>query len=89
MGTTISSCVHAVHAGERLKEGRGTGKRGPRNSDTGARARNGLGRQRGGPTGQRGRGQVSRWGTAPIGRAPPHVFISCATTSTDLITRCR
>jgi hypothetical protein len=32
VGATISACVRAVRAGERLKEGGGTGKRGPRDS---------------------------------------------------------
>jgi hypothetical protein len=53
MGTAISVCVRAVHAGERLKEGRGTSKRGPQNRDTHARASNGPGHRQGGPTGQR------------------------------------
>jgi hypothetical protein len=59
MSSAVSACVRAVRAGEQLKEGRGTGKRGPRNSGTDAQARNRLGRRQGGPTGQRGRGSVS------------------------------
>jgi hypothetical protein len=41
VGATISVCVRAVRAGERLKEGAGTGERGPRNSGTDARAHDG------------------------------------------------
>jgi hypothetical protein len=69
VGAAVSACVRAVRAGERLKEGRGPGKRGPRNSDTGARAHNGPRSRRGSPTGQRGRGRVSKWGTTPTGGA--------------------
>jgi hypothetical protein len=50
VGAAISACVRVVHASERLKEGRETGKRVPRNSDTDARAHTGLGRRQGGPT---------------------------------------
>jgi hypothetical protein len=32
VGAAISACVHAVRASERLKEGEGTGERGPRDS---------------------------------------------------------
>jgi hypothetical protein len=45
VGATVSVGVRAVRAGEQLKEGRETGKQGPRNSDIGARARNGPGRR--------------------------------------------
>ena len=34
VGAAILACMRAIHAGERLKEGRETGKRGPQNSDT-------------------------------------------------------
>jgi hypothetical protein len=59
VGAAISVCVRAVHAGERLKEGRRTDKQGPRNSDTDARAHDGPGRRQGDPTGQRGRRPAS------------------------------
>jgi hypothetical protein len=36
VGVAISAFVRIVRAGERLKEGRETGKRGPQNSDTDA-----------------------------------------------------
>jgi hypothetical protein len=61
VGAAVSACVRAVRAGERLKEGRRNGKRGPQNSDTDTRARNGPRRRRGGPTGQRERaGELAR-----------------------------
>jgi hypothetical protein len=59
VGAAISVCVRAVRTGERLKEGRGTGKRGPWNSDTDARAHNMPGRRQGDPTRQRGRRPTS------------------------------
>jgi hypothetical protein len=59
VGVAISACMRAVRAGERLREGRGTSKSGPRNSDMDARAHNGPGRRQGDPTGHRGRGPVS------------------------------
>jgi hypothetical protein len=59
VGAAISACARAVRVDERLKEGRGTSKRGLRNSDMDAPARNGPGRQQGGPNGQRGRGSAS------------------------------
>jgi hypothetical protein len=59
VGASISACVRAVRACERLKEGKETGKRGPQNSDTDARAHNGPGRRQGDPTGQRGRRPTS------------------------------
>jgi hypothetical protein len=65
----VSACVRAVRADERLKEWRGTGKRGPQNSDTDARARNGPGHRRGGLTGQRGKGLARKRGAAPTGWA--------------------
>jgi hypothetical protein len=42
-----------------VKEGKGTRKRGPRNSDTDARAHDEPGRRQGDPTGQRGRRTTS------------------------------
>jgi hypothetical protein len=70
VGVAVLSCVCTVRAGERLKEGRGTGKRGQRNSDTDTRARNGPGRRRGGPTRQRERsGKLARH---DADRAGPH-----------------
>jgi hypothetical protein len=53
VGTAISACVHAVRVGERLKEGGGTGERGPRNRGTDARAHDGPKRRHGDPTEQR------------------------------------
>jgi hypothetical protein len=50
VGVAISVCVRAVRVGERLKEGRETGKRAPWNSDTNERAHNGPGCRQGGPT---------------------------------------
>jgi hypothetical protein len=70
VGTTISACVCAVRAGERLKEGGGTGERGPRDSGTDARAHNRPKRRQGDPTEQReGEWEEGR-GSAPTGR--PH-----------------
>jgi hypothetical protein len=71
VGVAVSACVCMVRVGERLKDGRGTSKWGPRNSDTDTRARNGPGHRRGSPTGQRGRGrgELARHGAD---RAGPH-----------------
>lgn len=62
MGTT-------VHAGRRLKDGRGTSKQGPRDNDTGMRARNGTGRRQGGPSRQRGIEWTSEQGATSTGGA--------------------
>jgi hypothetical protein len=62
VGATISACVRTVHMGERLKEGRETGNRGPRNSDTDARAHNRPGRRQGGPTWRQREGGRERAG---------------------------
>jgi hypothetical protein len=53
VGTSISACVRAVRAGERLKEGGGTGEWGPQDNDRGARAQDGPKRRHGDPTEQR------------------------------------
>jgi hypothetical protein len=59
VGAAISACVCVVRAGEWLKEGKGTGKQGPQNSGTNARAHDGPGRRQGDPTRQRGRRPAS------------------------------
>jgi hypothetical protein len=52
VGASILACVRAVRAGERLKEGGGAGKRGPRDRGTDARAHDGPKRRQGDPTEQ-------------------------------------
>jgi hypothetical protein len=73
VGAAISACVCAVRAGERLKEWRETGKRGPRNSDTDARAHNGPRRRQGGPTWRQREGgrDVRARDRPPDRRGPP------------------
>jgi hypothetical protein len=69
VGTTILACMHAVRAGERLKEGGGTGERGPRDSGTDARAHKRPKHRQGDPTGQREGEREEGRGMAPTGRA--------------------
>jgi hypothetical protein len=68
-GATILACVRAVRAGERLKEGGGTGERGLRDSGTDARAHDRPKRRQGDPTEQREGEREERRGSAPRGGA--------------------
>ena len=69
MGAVILSCVRAVRAGERLKEGGGTGERGLRDSGTDARAHDRPKRRQGDPTEQREGEREEGRGSAPTGGA--------------------
>ena len=68
-GATILACVRAVRAGERLKEGGGTGERGLRDSGTDARAHDRPKCQQGDPTEHREGEREERRRSAPTGRA--------------------
>jgi hypothetical protein len=74
VGTAISACVRAVRAGERLKEGEGTGERGPRDSGTDARPHDRPKRRQGDPTeqgeGERNRGVGERRQAGPACQRP-------------------
>jgi hypothetical protein len=59
-------CVRVVCVSEWLKEGRGTGKRGPWDNDIGARVRNGPGADGAAPLGREGE---SERGATPTGGA--------------------
>jgi hypothetical protein len=74
VGAAISVCVRAVRAGGRLKKGRGTGKRGPRDSNTARERATGQSddmaaplRREGGSACERVRRGTDRWGS-PINR---------------------
>jgi hypothetical protein len=73
VGAAVSTCVRAVCAGERLKERRGTTKRGSRDSDTAREHATGQGADEAAPLGierggeRAGRG-ADRWGPSVSGR---------------------